>query len=368
MSTKRIPRRRSHLESLRELRVRQPPTTAIDVERAVRENEEADIAVGPRSGTTQVRVAPFVRHWTIGGPTHKNDLPLVGLGWQPDVCDFRDRDLLATHCLLEKNKDYAKTAICEHIDDPEGFLRRNDIDWVDWSAECSPIENQQALGSCTAHAVVGVLEFMMRRAPRWDDGEAKSHVELSKLFLYKVTRNLLGSSGDTGAFIRTTFKAAAAFGVPPEETWPYQIERFEDEPSAFHYSYANNFKSLMYTRLDSRHLDGHNLLWRIKLLLAHSFLVAFGFPLYTSHGHDGNIPYPTQGDSLLGGHAVTAVGFDDNRIINGEVGALIIRNSWGNIWGDVGYGYLPYAYVTNGLARDFWTVFKSAWIRNEIFE
>lgn len=29
-------------------------------------------------------------------------------------------------------------------------------------------------------------------------------------------------------------------------------------------------------------------------------------------------------------------------------------------WGDMGYGYLPYDYVLNSLAVDFWTIYDSS--------
>jgi C1A family cysteine protease len=76
-----------------------------------------------------------------------------------------------------------------------------------------------------------MMEYMMLRA-------SVRHFDLSRLFLYKTTRKLLGWTGDTGAYLRSTLQAAATFGVPPERYWDYDIELFEEEPEAFHYSFA----------------------------------------------------------------------------------------------------------------------------------
>ncbi|MEB3169272.1 MAG: C1 family peptidase, partial [Synechococcaceae cyanobacterium] len=79
--------------------------------------------------------------------------------------------------------------------------------------------------------------------------------------------------------------------------------------------------------------------------------------------------YPTPGERVLGGHAIDAVGYDDNLKIkntNGgateTTGALLIRNSWGTQWGSGGYGWLPYQYVLSGLATDWWSLLKNEWI------
>ena len=57
---------------------------------------------------------------------------------------------------------------------------------------------------------------------------------------------------------------------------------------------------------------------------------------------------PTKG--FDGGHAVVFTGYDDVKKL------LQFQNSWGESWGDNGYGYLPYAYVDKGYADDFWTI------------
>jgi C1A family cysteine protease len=103
----------------------------------------------------------------------------------------------------------------------------------------------------------------------------------------------------------------------------------------------------------------------------------FGFVVYDSISQaedTGKIPYPCQGERFLGGHAVVAVGYDDNLKIKNidcdreTKGALLIRNSWGINWGEAGYGWLPYEYVLSGLAIDFWTLLKSEWIDTGKFE
>ena len=107
----------------------------------------------------------------------------------------------------------------------------------------SPIDDQDGLGSCTAHAADSIFEFGERRA-------FGGYTEISRRFVYKVTRDLLGWTGDTGAYVRTTMGALVLFGTPPEKYWPYDVPNFDVEPPAFVYALAQNFRATAYFRYD----------------------------------------------------------------------------------------------------------------------
>jgi len=297
----------------------------------------------------------------------------LGMGWLPDYPDFRDytveQDQVPARLKALGQKDSVKTMLRKAgVAAPAKVSRRSSVDLRDW---CPPIEDQGQLGSCTANAAVALIEYFERRA-------IGRHIDASRLFLYKVTRNLLHWTGDTGAFLRTTMGALVLFGVPPEEYWPYTSADFENEPPAFCYAFAQNYQAINYYRLDPQGTPREALLARIKANLAAGLPSMFGFTVYSSiqqAATTGEIPFPTPGEKILGGHAVAVVGYDNGKKIKntnpkgGETtGALLIRNSWGKGWGDGGYGWLPYDYVLKGLAEDWWSLLKNEWIDTGAFK
>lgn len=277
-----------------------------------------------------------------------------GMGWQRDLPDFRD---------FTPESDSIKQILSQS--EKLGSLTKTLPASKDLRQWCSPVENQGSLGSCTANAGVGLMEYYQRRA-------FGKHLDGSRLFLYKTTRNLEGWHGDTGAYLRSTMKAMVLFGVPPEPYWPYQISQFDNEPPAFCYSFAQNYKSVRYYRLDPAGTATSKVLTAVKRSLAAGLPSMFGFTVYSSipavGAGTGDIPFPQAGESVLGGHAILAVGYDDKKQIGGEKGALLIRNSWGTQWGEQGYGWLPYAYVEAGLAVDFWSLVRAEFVDTDLFK
>lgn len=272
-----------------------------------------------------------------------------GMGWIPDLPDIRDYtfqhpEILST--LVRLKRPPGKEL-------PEAVDLRSDSDGV----YLTDTEDQGSLNSSPAFAVLSLIEYFERRI--------HGHTfEGSKLFLYKVSRNQLAMGrtlGDVGAGLRTTLKRLVRFGVPPEAYWPYEIDKFDQEQSAFVYGLATPFHSLRYIRLDARNDSGVSVWSVVKSFLAAGFPAVFGFSVPASVTLDANIPFRPDYDSILGGQAVVAVGYQSDFFGHGKDG-LLIRSSWGRQWGDQGNGWLPVAFIHNQLARDFWTVVNIDWL------
>lgn len=210
-------------------------------------------------------------------------------------------------------------------------------DSVDLRSECSPIEDQGRIGSCTGNAIVGAMELL-------ENKNKTSPIDLSRLFVYYNERAMEGTiNQDAGAVIRDGIKSLAINGVCTEQIWPYNVSTFTKKPSKAAYYNALTRKVSDYSRITN---DDDR-----KKCLASGFPFVFGFSVYTSFESEsvaktGVVPFPFPGEKLLGGHAVLAVGYDNTKKW------WIVRNSWGSSWGDKGYFYLPYGYQMS----DVWTV------------
>ncbi len=268
-----------------------------------------------------------------------------GLGWQRDLPDANDYTI--------------------HHDEVRGLIRHVDRlaiqpDYVDWREFCEGVDDQSHHNSSSSNACVGLLQYYERRA----SGQI---IEPSRMFVYKSARRLLNWSGDSGASLRTTWKAIVRFGTATEQIWPFEAQRLDVEPDALAYFFNKQFDSIRYVRLDAADNSGKDTLRAVKAFLAAGFACVFGFPVYNSICQEPDIDFPSAYDAVIGGQAVMAVGYDDNRRHRSAKGALLVKNSWGKDWGESGYGWLPYDYVRQRLAADFWITLRPEWLSSGEF-
>ncbi len=214
---------------------------------------------------------------------------IVGTGWLPPKPDLRDYTRHKFE-IKEFNKKLGLTS-----------AKKKAATSVDLRQWCSPVENQGNLGSCTANAGIGIIEYYEKRS-------FNKYMEGSRLFLYKTTRNLMQVKGDAGAWSRSTMSALALCGVAEEKYWPYNIADFDKEPDAFIYSIAHNYSAVKYFCHDPQgaKIPYPALLDSVKKYLEAGIPSMFGFwgfPSYDKSDVKGAIPYPTEGEKAAWGHA-----------------------------------------------------------------
>lgn len=216
---------------------------------------------------------------------------------------------------------------------------------VDLRSKCPPVYDQSDQGSCTANAIAGAYEFDLLR-------QGITDFTPSRDYIYYNERTIEGTIAyDSGASISDSVKAIQEYGICPETMWDYERAHLFGKPTADCYAYGLQHKQITAIKVANQIIPSI-----IKMELAAGNPVIFGFTVYESFESDavaktGIVPMPQPNEQIVGGHAVMIVGYDDSKE------CVIVRNSWGADWGDKGYFYMPYKYVTNiNLAADFWSI------------
>jgi len=211
---------------------------------------------------------------------------------------------------------------------------------VDLRSKCPPVYDQGSLGSCVAQALCSAFGY---NDPKHDP---------SRLFLYYNCRAIQGDIDyDNGSTISTGIQAMLNYGLCKESSWPYNISKFTHQPPKNCYVEAKRHEIISYEHV-AQTKDS------IKSCLASGHLITLGILVFpgldsAEAAKTGIVPMPKENDPILGGHAVVCVGYDDSKQV------WIMRNSWGTDWGDKGYFYLPYPYLTEPyLASDMWKITK----------
>jgi C1A family cysteine protease len=243
-------------------------------------------------------------------------LGIRNYGWKPSLPDARDIQAFAT--------PPAPLA----VELPDEFSLRDEMPGV---------YDQGQLGSCTANAIAGALQYANIKAGH-DFGVP------SRLFIYYCERLREGSvTQDAGAYGRDGFASLRKTGAPPETVWPYVIERFADKPSDEAYADAGANRIKHYTHARTSALE-------VKLLVADHKPVAFGMSVPQCFEGEacmttGIMPEFTKGESFIGGHEMLIIGW--------KPGYFEVRNSWGPNVMDAGHVWIPETFLFGGYASDF---------------
>ncbi len=201
---------------------------------------------------------------------------------------------------------------------------------VDLRPWMTAVEDQGRLGSCAANALVGGLEYLVRR-------ETGQPVDLSRSFVY-FNQRLWDDCvrDDLGASLSDGVRVLSRLGAPTERTWPYHPDLFAVQPPEPVYVEARAIKATDWWAVPV-HGDA------FRGCLAAGFPIAFGTRVtesFVETPRTGVCGMPRGADDARHGrHALLAVGYDDRHRL------FVVRNSWGADWGDEGYVYMPYDYV-----------------------
>ena len=185
--------------------------------------------------------------------------------------------------------------------------------FVDHRNDLLSVRNQGTQGSCAAQTAACMKEWQERQDVNFQD-------YMSPQFIYNNREN----QESEGMYPRDVMKILINKGSCREVEYPYgNIESPEDIGVEI-YTSASKYVIKNYARIFS--LEG------CKKALLDNGPCLIAFPVY----HYGTNMWKKQEEAqeMSGGHAMTLVGFDEE--------GFIIRNSWGDSWGDNGYCTYPY--------------------------
>jgi len=206
---------------------------------------------------------------------------------------------------------------------------------VDYTRKLSPVRDQGDEGTCVAFATAGGMKEYQEML------DYSKLVLLSPRFIYSECKKIDGMPDEEGTTIRIAMKVIKAKGICREKFWPYsphQKTKARKGASAD----AKKFRVLNYARILN--------LNELRLSIYSKGPCVIGVEVFEGfmRTKTGVVPLPGKNDEVLGGHAICAVGYDDqNELIK-------FKNSWSDKWGQRGFGFLPYSYVERYM-MDAWS-------------
>lgn len=230
-----------------------------------------------------------------------------------------------------EGKTYQLQANVTEIPCSEDYVPKTNLPAkVDLRPFFTTIKDQGGIGACSAFSIVGIFEYILKR-------NSVSEPDLSESFVYYNVRKANNKENeDTGSSLFEVISSITDKGVCHERFCPYS-ETLDVNPSQEAYDDAQNNKII-------KALNVKGSLEDIKSALSEGYPVAISLKIYDSFEPvEGFISRPTSeeiaGES--GNHAMILCGYSEEEKI------FIVRNSWGTRFGDRGYCYIPYSYISD---------------------
>ena len=203
---------------------------------------------------------------------------------------------------------------------------------IDLRKEFTPVKDQGEMGACSAFALVGIFEYILKKNKQPD-------IDLSEQFVYYNARKADGSSRiDAGSSLYDVVQTLMKDGVCLEHLFPYNPENISKDPPVEAIEDGQTRKVVKAKNVKKSLHD-------IKSAVAEGYPVAISLKIFNSfHPRRGFIRIPNENEihnEQSGNHAMVICGYND------EARFFVVRNSWGRKFGDKGYCYIPYGYVEN---------------------
>jgi hypothetical protein len=191
--------------------------------------------------------------------------------------------------------------------------------------------DQGQIGSCVAWTIAySVMGYYANRT-------GGAGAPYAPLFLYM--RNVApGRAPSAGLYPDAVLANAASAGVDTQDDYWQGTANYQSPPTAAEIANAANYRVAGWTRLFNGPNQGAGAQTAIMQALASGSPVALGIPVYRDFMYLGQHSlYNTVNGASLGGHMLTAYGYDAQ--------GLWIRNSWGTSWGNGGDAKLSWAFI-----------------------
>ena len=208
---------------------------------------------------------------------------------------------------------------------------------IDLSSHFPTPGDQGSQSSCVGWATAYALKSYQEKVEMGWSLNTSSHL-FSPSFIY----NQIVIGNDGGSYINEALDLAVNKGVSTLATMPYSDQDYATQPSAAAFTEASSYKASSWSRVNDTS--------QIKAALINRKPVVCGIAVYESFYNisGSESVYNTASGQNKGGHAVTIVGYDDNKF----GGAFKVINSWSANWGDDGYFWITYSFASQNIMSE----------------